>query len=98
MDNIFNEIEQFNTKNILKGELAEIYNDLIKKNSDFKNDVFFVNLNHYENKVGNCDKRLMPHSFREFKKEELLKEYQSSQQLIQKFTEKAKRIRNENEF
>ena len=32
MDNTFNEVEQFNAKTILKGELAEIYDELIKKN------------------------------------------------------------------
>ena len=39
------------------------YNDLIKKNPDFKNDVFLVNLNHDEDKEEDCDKRLIPYSF-----------------------------------
>ena len=97
MDNIFNEIEQYNTKKILKGDLAEIYNNLIKTNLDFKDDIFFVNLNHFEKKVGDCDESILPHNFKEYKKEEFFKEYKSSSDLLKKYTDKANRIKNENE-
>ena len=97
MDNIFNEIEQNNAKKILKGDLAEIYNNLIKNNLDFKDDIFFVNLNHFEKNVGDCDESIMPHNFKEYKKAELFKEYKSSRELLQKYTDKANRIKNENE-
>ena len=99
MDNIFNEVEQFNAKTILKGDLAEIYDDLIKKNVDFKDDVFFINLNHFERRVGDCDDRLIMHSFKRFPKEELFqKQYLSSQELIKKYYDRAERIKKENEF
>ena len=98
MDNTFNEVEKFNAKKILKGDLAEIYEELIKTNLDFKDDIFFVNLNHFEKRVGDCDEKIIPHSFKEYKKNELFKEYKSSRELLQKYTNRAKRIRGENEF
>ena len=98
MDNIFNEVEQFNVNTILKGDLAEIYNDLIKKNLDFKDDIFFVNLNHFEKRIGDCDDRLISHNYKEFKKEGLFKKYLSSQQLLGKYIDRAKRIKDENKL
>ena len=98
MDNTFNEVEKFNANKILKGDLAEIYEELIKANLDFKDDIFFVNLNHFEKRVGDCDEKIIPHSFKEFKKTELFKEYKSSRELLQKYTNRAKRIKGENGF
>ncbi len=89
LDNTINELEQFNAKKILKGDLYEIYEDLIKENIDFKDDIFFVNLNNFENKVGNCDDRLISHSYREYPKNEFFKEYLSSEDLLNKYIEKA---------
>ena len=99
MDNLFNEVEKFNAKNILTGDLAEIYDEVIKENSDFKENIFFVNLNHYENLVGNCDNKVIQHSFKDLKKEELLKrKYLPSKDLYNKYEKKAKIIREKNEF
>ena len=94
MDDLFNEVEKFNAKNILKGDLAEMYDEIIKENSDFKENIFFVNLNHYENLIGNCDNKVIQHSFKEYKKEELLKnKYLPSKELYNKYDKKAKIIR-----
>ena len=99
MDNIFNEVEKFNAKNILKGDLADIYKEIVKDNMDFKENIFFVNLNHYENSVGNCDNEVVQHSFKEYKKEELLKnKYLPSKELYNKYDKKAKIIKEKNEF
>ena len=99
MDDIFNEVEKFNAKNILKGDLAEIYNEVIKDNADFKDNIFFVNLNHYENMVGNCDDKKISHTFKEYKKEELLKnQYLPTKELYNKYDRKAKIIKEKNEF
>ena len=98
MDNTFNEVERFNAKKILRGDLAEIYEELINSNIDFKDDIFFVNLNHFEKRVGDCDGKIISHSFKEFKSNELFKEYKSSQELLQKYTNRAKRIKGQNEF
>ena len=99
MDNLFNEVEKFNAKNILKGDLAEIYDEIIEENSDFKENIFFINLNHYENLIGNCDNKVIPPSFKDFKKEELLKsQYLPSKDLYNKYDKKAKIIKDKNEF
>ena len=98
MDNTFNEVEKYNAKNILKGDLAEIYEDLIKENLDFKDDIFFVNLNQFEKKIGDCDDKLISHSYQNFKKNELFKQYKSSRELLQKYTDRAERIKNENQY
>ena len=99
MDNLFNEVEKFNAKNILKGDLADIYNEIIKNNSDFKENIFFVNLNHYENMIGNCDNKVIQHSYKDMKKEELLKnKYLPLNELYNKYANKAKIIRGKNEL
>ena len=99
IDDLFNEVEKFNAKNILKGDLAEMYDEIIKENSDFKENIFFVNLNHYENLIGNCDNKVIQHSFKEYKKEELFKnKYLPSRELYNKYDKKAKIIKEKNEF
>ena len=47
MNNTINELEEFNAKKILKGDLYEMYEELIRDNLGFKDDVFFVNLNYH---------------------------------------------------
>ena len=69
LNNIFNEVEKFNAKNILSGDLAEIYDEVVKENTPFKDDIFFMNLNHYERNIGNCDNEVILHTFKDFKKE-----------------------------
>ena len=99
MDNIFNEVEKFNAKNILKGDLEDIYKEIVKDNMDFKENIFFVNLNHYENMIGNCDNKTISHTYKDLKKEELLKnKYLPAKELYNKYRNKAKIIKEKNEF
>ena len=99
MDNIFNEVEKFNAKNILKGDLSDIYKEIVKDNMDFKENIFFVNLNHYENMIGNCDNKTISHTYKDLKKEELLKnKYLPAKELYNKYRNKAKIIKEKNEF
>ena len=95
MNNTINELEEFNAKKILKGDLYEIYKELIHDNLDFKDDVFFVNLNYCEKKVGDCDNRLISHSYKEYPKEKFFKEYPPHEELLNKYIKKAKTIVNE---
>ena len=95
MNNTINELEEFNAKKILKGDLYEMYEELIRDNLGFKDDVFFVNLNYCEKKVGDCDNRLISHSYKEYPKEKFFKEYPPHEELLNKYIKKAKRIVNE---
>ena len=99
LNNIFNEVEKFNAKNILSGDLAEIYDEVVKENTPFKDDIFFMNLNHYERNIGNCDNEVILHTFKDFKKEDLLKnKILSTQELYNKYDRKAKIIKEKEEF
>ena len=96
MDNAFNEVEKFNAKTLLKGDLAEIYDELMRNNVDFKDDIFFVNLNHFEKRVGDCDDRLIMHSYKSFEKDELFKKkYLSHEELMKKYSDRAERFKKE---
>ena len=92
---MLNDVEQYNVGNILKGDLAEVFQDVIKDNADFKDNIFFVNVGHTEKKVGDLDKTKKMHTFKEFPKQELLSGYNSYDQLLKKYIDRAKRYKDE---
>ena len=83
-------VERDNVNNYLRGELAEIYNDISRDNYTFKNDVFLANIDHFEKKTGTLDKRnIIPYNCSEdisFK----LNSFPKTNEIIEKFTEKIK--------
>ena len=98
LDDTINELEQYNAKNILKGDLYDLYNEVIKQNLHFKDDIFFVNLNYFENKVGDCDDTIISHSYRDYPKSEFFKGYIPSIDLLKKYEKKANKIINEDKI
>ena len=83
-------VERDNVNNYLRGELAEIYNDISRDNYTFKNDVFLANIDNFEKKTGTLDKRnIIPYNCSEdisFK----LNSFPKTNEIIEKFTEKIK--------
>jgi len=60
----FNKLENFNADNILKSELNDIYKSIQKKNENFKNNIFFKNLEHLFDNLGKFDnKKNLSHSY-----------------------------------
>ena len=46
--------------------------------------------------MGDCDQKLIPHNYKDFEKDQLFKGIKTSKELIEKYTERAKRINDEN--
>ena len=83
-------VEKDNVNHYLKGDLAEMYNDINKDNLDFKNNIFLPNVDNFEKKTGILDKKpIIPYNCNEdisFK----LNKYPKTNEIIEKFTEKTK--------
>ena len=89
-------VERENVNHYLKGDLAEMYQDINKNNGHFKNNVFLANIDYFENKTGNLDKKpIIPYNCKEdvsFK----LNNYPTTNEIIEKFTERTKNYQGDN--
>ena len=83
-------VEKENVNHYLKGDLADMYRDINKDNINFKNNVFLANIDYFENKTGNLDKKpVIPYNCKEdisFK----LDKYPTYNEIIDKFAERTK--------
>ena len=83
-------VEKDNVNHYLKGDLAEMYNDINRNNYEFKNDIFLANVDNFEKKTGTLDKRpIIPYNCSEdisFK----LDSFPKTNEIIDKFSERAK--------
>lgn len=86
-------IEIGNKENILSQDLVGIIAEIEKENSNFTNNVFMKNFNNLYNNIGLFDKEKIP----PFKNdtEKLFNEFHSCEFLVQKYTEKAKNMKEE---
>ena len=87
-----NEIERVNAERTLKDDLVELFEKVLEYNRDFKDEVFFKNLNDTHRKVGGMDKRKIPHTFKEIETSKILKNHENAKDLLKKYTYRAKRI------
>ena len=91
-----NEIERVNAEKTLKDEdLIELFEKVLEYNREFKDDIFFKNLNDTHRKVGGMDKvdrRKIPHTFKEIETSKILKNHENAKDLLKKYTYRAKRI------
>ena len=85
-------VEKDNVNHYLKGDLVEMYNDINKNNSNFKNNVFLANVNHFEKRTGILDKKpIIPYICSEDISYKLDK-YPRTNEIIEKFTERSKKF------
>ena len=89
-------IEDINVNNYLEDDLAEIYDKIDEEYGDLKNDVFYGNICNFEDRFGEFDKRRIPHSYRKFEIN-TTKENRSINDMINKYANRARVIRDENE-
>ena len=83
-------VEKDNVNHYLKGDLIEMYNDINRKNYEFKNDVFLANVDNFEKKTGTLDKKpIIPYNCSEdisYK----LDTYPRTNEIIEKFAQRSK--------
>lgn len=76
LKNEFNKIERVNAEKKLKGNMLELVNDVVRSNLDFKENIFFRNLDNTSKKIGNMDKihkRAISHTYKEIDIDDILK-------------------------
>ena len=88
-------VEKENVNHYLKGDLAEMYKDITRDYTNFKNNVFLANIDYFEKKTGNLDKNpKIPYNCSEditFK----LDKYPTTNEIIDKFAERTKNYNGE---
>ena len=88
-------VERDNVNHYLKGDLAEMYKDINRDYTNFKNNVFLANIDYFEKKTGNLDKNpKRPYNCSEdisFK----LDKYPTTNEIIDKFAERTKNYKGD---
>ena len=83
-------VEKENVNHYLKGDLAEMYKDINNDNIHFKNDIFLANIDYFEKKTGNLDKKpIIPYNCNEDISYKMDK-YPTTNEIIDKFAERTK--------
>ena len=83
-------VERENVNHYLKGDLAEMYKDINKDYTNFKNNVFLANIDYFEKRSGNMDKNpKIPYNCSEDVSYKLDK-YPTTNEIIDKFAERTK--------
>jgi len=93
-----NEIEKVCAERTLKNDLVELFSKVLENNMEFKDDIFFRNLNDTERKVGNMDKvykKRISHTYKEVETSEILSNLENANDLMNKYTRRAKTIVDE---
>ena len=94
------DLENYNADNVLTDELKELYADIQLKCNDFRNNVFFKNIDNIDeslvsynlfsfNLQGNLDKKDIPPTYGLGNIEQEVKKIETYQELLAKFEAKA---------
>ena len=88
-------VEKENVNHYLGGDLAEMYKDINKNNTHFKNNIFLANIDYFEKKTGILDKKpVIPYNCSEDVSYKLDK-YPTTNEIIDKFAERTKDYQGE---
>ena len=95
LKNALNEIERVCADRTLKNDLIELFNKVLEQNMEFKEEIFFRNLTDTERKVGNMDKvdmKRISHTYKEIETSEILSNLENADDLMNKYTQRAKTV------
>ena len=93
MDNTLLQLEQKNKEKLLNGELYELLEEIEDENKDFKNNVFFSNFHELNNNLGIFDETTKNNNDVKNDNYVGIKGDITSHGLIDKYTEKAEKIK-----
>jgi hypothetical protein len=93
-DEVFklNNIEDYNSENILSKNILNLYNNTKNLNLDFKNNIFFKHLKHISENAGKFDKQKIDFSISGENDEDYLKEIKSQKELLDEYEQKANEL------
>ena len=91
-------IENYNVSTYLKNDLLQIYDSINQEFSDFKNDIFYTNINSFEINMGEFDKKQIPIYKKTKKADDLCRGRVTTDDMYKKYSKKAKRFEREKKY
>ena len=95
-------IEKENVNHYLSNDLANLYKDITNDNQEFKEDIFLANVDNFDKKTGILGKKsfykkpIYPYPSSNNDINKLLKTFNHTEDIIQKFSERSKSLKNQN--
>ena len=96
------DIEKENVNHYLSTDLANLYEDITNNNQEFKEDVFLANVDNFDKKTGILGQKtyykkpIYPYPSSKNDINKLIKTFNHTEDIIQKFSERSKTLNNEN--
>ena len=97
-------IEQYSIHTYLKNDLLDIYNTISEEYGDFKNDVFNININNVDDKIGQMDKNKDKDESNSYRKKikynvnDLCRGKTTTEDIYKKYTKRAIKIKSKVNF
>ena len=84
-------IENYNANTYLNDDLLELYDNMHEQCNDFKNDIFYTNINSFEVNMGEFDKYKIPFLKKKTNAEDLCRGRVTSEDIYRKYSQNAKK-------
>ena len=91
-------IENYNITTYLKNDLLQIYDNISQELGDFKNDIFYTNINSFEIKMGEFDKSEIPYLKKTTKIDDLCKGRVTTEDMYKKYSNNARKFGREKKY